>query len=37
MLPALRKGAHINLVYSLRTSTFLGEEKLSLSIDDIGE
>jgi single-stranded-DNA-specific exonuclease len=36
-LPALQKGSRISLVYSLRTSTFLGEEKLSLSIDDIGE
>ncbi len=36
-LSALQKGARVNLVYSLQTSTFLGEEKLSLSIDDIGE
>jgi single-stranded-DNA-specific exonuclease len=33
----LRQGAVISLVYSLQTSTFLGEEKLSLSVEDIGE
>jgi single-stranded-DNA-specific exonuclease len=33
----IRKGAVISLVYSLQTSTFLGEEKLSLSVEDIGE
>jgi single-stranded-DNA-specific exonuclease len=33
----IRKGAVISLVYSLQPSTFLGEEKIILSIEDIGE
>jgi single-stranded-DNA-specific exonuclease len=33
----IRKGAVISLVYSLQTSTFLGEEKISLCVEDIGE
>jgi len=33
----IREGVRISLIYSLQTSTFLGEEKLSLSVEDIGE
>jgi single-stranded-DNA-specific exonuclease len=34
-LPEIQKGDHVQLVYSLQSSTFLGEEKFSLSLEDM--
>jgi len=34
-LEGVQKGARLDIVYSLRTSTFLGEEQHSLSLEDI--
>ncbi len=34
-LPEIQKGDQIHIVYSLQSSTFLGEEKFSLSLEDM--
>jgi single-stranded-DNA-specific exonuclease len=34
-LPEIRKGDHLDIVYSLQSSVFRGEEKRSLSIEDM--
>jgi single-stranded-DNA-specific exonuclease len=34
-LPEIKRGNKIDLVYSLQSSTFLGEERLSLSFEEM--
>jgi single-stranded-DNA-specific exonuclease len=36
-LPEIKRGDQVSLVYSLQSSTFLGEEKYSLCVEDIGK
>jgi single-stranded-DNA-specific exonuclease len=34
-LDEVQKGSRLDIVYSLRSSTFLGEEQYSLSLEDV--